>query len=307
MARRSYLQQIARRSFAGLPVLSPSALPSRRWESPRPLMPLADPSGRPAPLVAVEAAPDARHSHPGDGVDGATTVHRIRDGRRPQSSADSTIAPQSSLSAEIHPRSILAFQHGDTLRLGSTGVAMSSGCDRVLLASPRSGAPAVEERALSDTTGRRTRQPPALPIPASRDSAKAGRIRSENRDQTAPTVVISEKRVQASGTRSAPGRHSVVPDQEGRREQQRLSTLEVGAPKALLGSARTQAPLPPDALWPANQAGPSPAGATIHIGTIDVHIAPPTLPAQDPPRRGASAPIGTLSRGFASAIGVRQA
>jgi hypothetical protein len=49
--------------------------------------------------------------------------------------------------------------------------------------------------------------------------------------------------------------------------------------------------------------------SSVHIGTIDIHISssePPTPAVQTPPRRTASPKAGSLSRGFLTAIGLRQ-
>jgi hypothetical protein len=48
------------------------------------------------------------------------------------------------------------------------------------------------------------------------------------------------------------------------------------------------------------------SGNTVHIGTVDIHIAPPSFPHKAAPARVPAAAVSSLARGFLTSIGLRQ-
>ncbi len=120
---------------------------------------------------------------------------------------------------------------------------------------------------------------------------------------------------------SLPAVHSVMATGATQDRQARNAPRASGLSNPEASSAAPRLPEPPSAppaetnsLAPAPQAHqpaaalpPQPRrGNTVHIGTVDIHIAPPSVPRTTAPARVPAASVPSLARGFQTSIGLRQ-
>jgi hypothetical protein len=155
-------------------------------------------------------------------------------------------------------------------------------------------------------TGSEALEPTALPAPAKFGSANVqGRTSQTAHTPVSPEVHARPRswEAQRGGPDSAPAAKPGTEAQQRGRELA-LALLQEGARPSL--PARTALmPSPQVFLGPAKNPDAA-SSASIHIGTVEIRVAPPLPQPPVPHRPTASGALPALSRGFTSSFGLRQ-
>lgn len=334
MARPSYLHQLARRSLIHLANLKPPSPILRRWELTRFSVPLTE-TVRHAPSSSVTSAevpaaetlapavrPDERdHIHPAMPVP-ATQRYSLTVGN-----AKPEVALMSGLSGEKHVRRPLSLPRVRMQEDGPVGARMAPLATKKTLGdenarpvgSDTPDAPPVRFQPLSvvNKVGKEDPKSPTQTTERGLEPVKVSSLAKSKAPEAFPFLQPSPKSRAGLTTRSqAPERRlRSIPEQEP-------GSATLSRPISARGSASSATPAAAAALSRPAEAtvGPSVqssssrprrnseklAGTAIHIGTVDVRIAPPSGHPQAAPRPAQSTPGPALSRGFTSSFGLRQ-
>ena len=317
MPQSSYLQTIARRGKSDLPLLMPPRSPLSRIESPQtpevadesiPVQPPSEPANR--VVVSSEQQPSIQMKQVRSPVDSATTP--------PARLPSSIEVPQ-----EIQATSVLS-------QTSSVSPAVQNSQQKTsLTVQPTTpvthSIPAPEELSQlpNRSSGQSSNFAPVTTVPKPRSYlAKAAtslmlktspKVSKEASPETASpevskSVVIHSKVSKAASPEIASPEVSesvVIHSKVSKAASPEIASPEVSESVVILqvpqnDSARQKFDRPPQSTATAQ-------GNTVHIGTIDIHIAPPPTPPIQPV---ATAPkpvaLSPLARGFTSSFGLRQ-
>jgi hypothetical protein len=345
MARRSYLRDITRQSSTGLPILKPPSALFRRRERLQFLAPLPEgaesaPSSlaTPAEPPTLETRPNVMHTyersspgHPADRADiQRENAENLAEVNTPLETAQAasvhiqqnnlTIAPERGSSGERHvteagspsavPRNSAPALIGSSL---PTAAETSRGEQRAPSepSSPTASPIPRWRPKPGGVAGTEAAETPTLSRPSKFESANVRRHASKKSDVSLHTLVSSE-------TQALPSAGSQAPREAPNSAPQAKAGTEASRQRRKAKLASFEGTAVPS--WPARttagprlEASPSPAknaqtppAASIHIGTVEVRVAPlfsqPPAVARPAPMRS----LPALSRGFTSSFGLRQ-
>jgi hypothetical protein len=329
MPQSSYLQTIARRGKSPLPVLMPPRSPLSRIESPLtaevahesiPVQPPSEPANR--VVVSPQQQPSIQIKQVRSPVDSATTAPA----RLPSSievpqeiQATSVLSQTSSVSPAVEnsqQKTSLTVQpttpvtHSlpapeDLAQLPNRSGQSSNFAPVTTVPKPRSYLAKAATSLMLKTS-------PKVSKAASPEGSESVVIHSKVSKEASPevseSVVIHSKVSKAASPEIASSEVSesvVIHSKVSKAASPEIASPEVSESVVILqvpqnDSARQKFDRPPQSTATAQS-------NTVHIGTIDIHIAPPPTPPIQPV---ATAPkpvaLSPLARGFTSSFGLRQ-
>jgi hypothetical protein len=311
MPQSSYLQTIARRGKSPLPVLMPPRSPLSRIEVPLtaevadesiPVQPPSEPANR--VVVSPQQQPSIQMKQVRSPVDSATT-------------APARIPSSIELPQEIQATSVLS-------QTSSVSPAVQNSQQKTsLTVQPTTpvthSIPAPDELAqLPNRSGKSSNLAPVTTVPKPRSYlAKAAtslmlttspKVSKAASPETASPEVSESIVIHSKVSKEASPEVSesvVIHSKVSKAASPEIASPEVSESVVILqvpqnDSVRQKFDRPPQSTATAQ-------GNTVHIGTIDIHIAPPPTPPIQPV---ATAPkpvaLSPLARGFTSSFGLRQ-
>ena len=294
MPQSSYLQTIARRGKSDLPLLMPPRSPLSRIESPQ------------TPEVADESIPVQPPSEPANRVVVSSEQQPSIQMKQVRSPVDSATTPPARLPSSIEvPQEIQATS---------------------VLSQTSSVSPAVQNSQQKTSLTVQPTTPVTHSIPAPEELSQLPNRSSGQSSNFAPVTTVPKPRSylakaatslmlktspkvskEASPETASPevSKSVVIHSKVSKAASPEIASPEVSESVVILqvpqnDSARQKFDRPPQSTATAQ-------GNTVHIGTIDIHIAPPPTPPIQPV---ATAPkpvaLSPLARGFTSSFGLRQ-